>query len=51
LHEAGIALPFRQADVTLRNADWLREALSGQASAARVGTAAGNGKAAAAARS
>jgi potassium-dependent mechanosensitive channel len=46
-NEAGIAIPFRQTDVTLRNMDWLREAVADYASASRNGTGAGNGKPAA----
>jgi small-conductance mechanosensitive channel len=46
--QAGIALPFRQADVTLRNADWLREGMIEHASAAsRNGPGSGNGRPAA----
>jgi potassium efflux system protein len=47
-NEAGIAIPFRQTDVTLRNMDWLREALAHYVSAAPGnGAGSGNGKAAA----
>ena len=45
--EAGIAIPFRQTDVTLRNMDWLREAVADYVSASRNGPGAGNGKPAA----
>jgi potassium efflux system protein len=44
---AGIAIPFRQTDVTLRNMDWLREAIADYVSAPRNGAGAGNGKSAA----
>jgi small-conductance mechanosensitive channel len=43
-NEAGIAIPFRQTDVTLRNMDWLREAVADYVSAPRDGMGSGNGK-------
>jgi small-conductance mechanosensitive channel len=47
-NEAGIAIPFRQTDVTLRNVDWLRETLTHHVSPAPGnGAGSGNGKAAA----
>jgi potassium-dependent mechanosensitive channel len=42
--EAGIVIPFRQTDVTIRNMDWLRNAVSEYASQSRNGGGAGNGK-------
>src|SRR3981189_3407495 len=45
--EAGIAIPFRQTDVTLRNMEWLREAVTDYVSAPSNGKASGNGKPAA----
>ena len=44
---AGIAIPFRQTDVTLRDMDWLREAMADYVSAPRNRAGAGNGKPAA----
>jgi small-conductance mechanosensitive channel len=41
--EAGIAIPFRQTDVTLRDIDWLREAVADYVSALQW-MGAGNGK-------
>jgi small-conductance mechanosensitive channel len=45
--EAGIAIPFRQTDVTLRNMDWLREAVAEYVSGPTSGKGSGNGKPAA----
>jgi small-conductance mechanosensitive channel len=45
-NEAGIAIPFRQTDVTLRSMDWLREAAQ-YVSGSHNGTRSGNGKPAA----
>jgi potassium-dependent mechanosensitive channel len=43
--EAGIVIPFRQTDVTIRKAlDWLRNAVSEYASYSRNERGAGNGK-------
>ena len=42
--EAGIVIPFRQTDVTIRNMDWLRNAVSEYASHSRNGKGPGNGK-------
>jgi small-conductance mechanosensitive channel len=44
---AGIAIPFRQTDVTLQNMDWLREAVAEYVSGSHNGTGPGNGKPAA----
>ena len=46
-NEAGIAIPFRQTDVTLRSMDWLREAVAEYVSGSHNGTRSGNGKPAA----
>ena len=46
-NEAGIAIPFRQTDVTLQNMDWLREAVAEYVSGSHNGTGSGNGKPAA----
>ena len=46
-NEAGIAIPFRQTDVTLQNMDWLREAVTEYVSGSHDGTGSGNGKPAA----
>jgi potassium-dependent mechanosensitive channel len=44
-NEAGIAIPFRQADATPRNMDWLREAVAEYITGSHNGTGSGNGKA------
>ena len=46
-NEAGIAIPFRQTNVTLQSMDWLREAVTEHVSGSHNGTRSGNGKPAA----
>jgi potassium-dependent mechanosensitive channel len=41
---AGIVIPFRQTDVTIRNMDWLHNAVNEYVSHSRNGQDAGNGK-------